>query len=552
MKQSILICLLLCTLYISVNAQRTVGLLSYDQMHAYEGYNLFYPHNQPNVFLMNNCGEIVHTWTDSTHFRPGNTAYLQPNGDLVKTKRRANITQDRMWAGGGGAIVEIRDWDNNLKWSFELNDSLHRLHHDIAVSPEGTIFMIAWELKNVDECREAGRDLTLLDDSEMWPDYVIEVDPATDEIVWEWHAWDHLIQDLDSTKSNYGNVANDAGRIDVNYPASRTHPDWMHANAIDYNPRLDMIALSIPYFNEIWFIDHTTTTAQAASNTGGFGNIGGDLMYRWGNPEAYRQGDSTDQQLFFQHDIHWIDEYLPASHPLYDKVAVFNNRVGDDYSSANIFSPLFEMYDYKFVKEDETFLPNDFDITLTHPTPNKMYSTGLSSVQVLPNGNYLLCSGRFGYSFELTPDNDIVWEYKTPLMAGMPVEQGVELNQNANLTFRMHRIPMDFPAFDGRDLTSQGYLELLPDSMFCDSLSSTLDIVNQYSLKAFPNPASDFLTLEWNSPEMVSLAVYDALGKRITSANGSGGRHFFDTGNWAAGFHFISINGITAKVVLIE
>jgi hypothetical protein len=37
----------------------------------------------------------------------------------------------------------------------------------------------------------------------------------------------------------------------------------------------------------LWVIDHQTTTAQAASHTGGRYNKGGDLLYRWGNPQTY-------------------------------------------------------------------------------------------------------------------------------------------------------------------------------------------------------------------------------------------------------------------------
>ncbi len=530
----------------------TVGLLSYDPMKAYDGYNLFFPHNQPNVYLINNCGEIVHTWEDSAQYRPGNIAYLLENGDLVKGKRHFNISDDRIWAGGGGAIIEIRDWDNNLKWSFELNDSLHRLHHDFAVTNDGTILMIAWELKTLQECLDAGRDTSLLDRNEMWPDYIIEVDPETDEIIWEWYVWDHLIQDHDPSRENFGVIANNPGLVDINYPITRTHPDWMHANSIDYNPFLDLIALSIPYFDEVWFIDHSTSTAEAASHSGGLSDLGGDLMFRWGNPLAYQAGDTSDQRLFFQHDAHWIDDYLPIDHPDFGKLAVFNNRIGSDFSVANIVEPVFDMYTYSYQMNNGKWLPEVASDTIAHPIPQMLYSTGLSSVQILPNGNRLLCSGRFGYSFELTPSNEIVWEYKTPLMGGNPVDQGTVLGINNNLTFRMKRIPADNAAFEGRDLSAKGYIETNPNVDFCDSLVSTMDHDYAYDLKLYPNPASDQLTIEWNGPERVEIAVYSALGQPVAKYETYGGRMFLNTTNWTAGFHFIMINGSVTKVVLIE
>jgi len=85
-------------------AQNTVGLLSYDQTKAFDGYNLIFPHNQPHVFLLNNCGEIVHQWEDDANWRPGNTAYLTADGLLYKAKRDAQVTADAIGAGGGGAM----------------------------------------------------------------------------------------------------------------------------------------------------------------------------------------------------------------------------------------------------------------------------------------------------------------------------------------------------------------------------------------------------------------------------------------------------------------
>src|SRR5262249_31645110 len=83
--------------------------------------------------------------------------------------------------------------------------------------------------------------------------------------------------------------------------SARAHPDWTHVNAVDYNAELDQIMLSTPEFNEIWIIDHGTTTAEAAGHTGGRRGKGGDLLYRWGNPATYRAGGPKDKTLFFQH-----------------------------------------------------------------------------------------------------------------------------------------------------------------------------------------------------------------------------------------------------------
>ena len=541
---------------IGLFSQNTVGLLSYQPWNSYDGYNLIYPHNQPNVYLLNNCGEIVHTWEDSSDVRPANTAYLMEDGRLLKTKRPAAIAGNPIWAGGGGATVEIRDWDNNLEWSFEQNDSLRRLHHDVAVTETGNILMISWEYISEADAIQAGRDPATMTQGALWPDYILEVDPTTDQVVWEWHAIDHVIQDFDATKDNFGVVSDHKELINLNWDENAGKADWLHANAIDYvfDPELglDHIMLSVPYFNEVWVIDHSTTTAEAAGSTGGDAGKGGDLLYRWGNEQAYNIGDSTNQQLFFQHDAHWVNEYLDNSHPLYGKMAAFNNRVGADFSSVVFWTPPWDMYTFTYLEDDGLYNPTDFDLTLTHPIPTQMYSTGLSSVQALPNGNFLICAGRTGYSFELTPNNEVVWEYKTPLVAGQPATQGDSLSINNNLTFRMTRIPLDYSAFDGRDLSPKGFIELNPDTTLCDLILPVKETTEQYDLTIFPNPASSSLTIEWTSIGKVEFEIFNLMGQKLDFFVGMGGRKFCSLDKYEPGVYLIRINGTETRKLIID
>ncbi len=537
---------------IPVFAQNTVGLLSFNPSKAFDGYNILYPHNQPNVYLLDNCGEIVHLWEGDVDTRPGNTAYITTEGKLIKTNRPAAIAGNPIWAGGGGATVEIRDWDNNLEWSYTLNDSLKRMHHDIAPMPNGNILMIVWELKNEDEAIQAGRDTSILIDAKLWPDYVVEVDPTTSETVWEWHAWDHLVQDYDDSKDNFGVVEDHPELIDLNYHYRDGRADWMHTNAIDFDAINDHVIISVPTFGEVWVIDHSTTTAQAAGHTGGFSGKGGDLIYRWGNPAAYRAGTEEDQKLFYQHDIHWIDDFLTPSHPHYGKLAVFNNRVGDDFSSVHVFNPAYDMYGASFPMIGDVFGPADFDLTIYHPDTTKLFSTGLSSLQLLPNGNTLICSGRFGYSFELTPEQEIVWEYKTPLKGGAQVPQGDTLTVNNNLTFRMKRYPSDFVAFDGKDLSQKGWIELNPDTTFCDELTPIAELMTDYQLRLFPNPASDQLTVEWEAGVYADICIFDLWGREVVRFDASGGRKYLDISSWEQGIYLVQIDGADWQKLVIS
>lgn len=540
-------------------AQNTVGLLSYNNAKSLDGYTMIYPHRQSNVYLLNNCGEIVHTWEGEPGTVPGNTAYLLDDGRIVKTLRPLSITGDVIWAGGGGATVEIRDWDNNLEWSYTLNDSLRRLHHDIAIvnrEDRFSILMVAWELKTLDEVIQAGRDTSVLESNVLWPDYIFEIDPATDDIIWEWHAWDHLIQDFDDTKDNFGEIAKHPELIDINLDNDGSgDPDWMHINAIDYDPINDMILLSVPNFDEVFMIDHTTTTAEAATSEGGFSKKGGDLMYRWGNPINYDNGTVDNQTLFFQHDAQFINKFVDIFDPNFNKISIFNNRIGADFSSVGIFNPGFDMYEWEFPLIDGVHGPANFDATALHPEdPTRLFSTGLSSFQYLNNGNYLITSGRTGYTFELTPENEIVWEYVTPLLSnGAPATQGDSLAVNNNLTFRSRRFPIDYSAFDGRDMTAKGFIENEPNVTFCQDLMSSIEAFEQIDLNIYPNPAQSMITLEWEAGTYVDIEIYNLLGQPVIQpVRLSGGRKYFDTSTWVNGIYVVRINEMQAGKFLIE
>lgn len=535
---------LLCSflLYTFTLAQETtVGLISYDISQAYQGYTLIYPHNQSSVFLLDNCGEIVHEWVDDDTFRPGNSAYLLEDGTLARAKRNADISMDAIWAGGGGEIIELVSWDNEILWSYTLNNEEERLHHDFSVMPNGNFLVIAWERITNEEAIAAGRDSMLLNQIDLWPDFVREINPSNDEIVWEWRSWDHLIQDFDSTKANYGNVAEEFRKIDVNFDTRDGASDWMHINALDYNPMLDQIMLSVPYFNEIWIIDHSTTTEQAMTDRGGRSNHGGDLLYRLGNPETYRRSDIGEQILFGQHDAHWANSFLPENHPDFGKLVCFNNNNPGGYSSIEIFESEWNMYTSDYETFDNSFPPYEFTNTITHPDTFALSSSGLSSAQILPNGNLLACSGRFGYIVEMTPNQEIVWEYIVPRMGTMEVEQGTVLSINNNLTFRAFKYPEDYSAFDGKDLSSKGFIELNPIEDYCNRLVATSTPEETFSM-LYPNPANDMVHLTWDSGRIIDIEVFDLVGRKRIHEKGNGGMKYLDISDLEPNIYFIRID----------
>jgi len=417
------------------------GVLLHDAR-ALPGYNLINPSGK-SIYLYDNEGRVVHSWTSEYS---GGVAYLLDNGHLFRTAEATNRDQRFKGPAMGGRFQEF-DWHGNLVWDLEYHSEKRVPHHDAIKLPNGNALLICWEMIDEKEAVAQGRRAETVKESHLQPDCLVEIRPTgpkTGEIVWEWRSWDHLIQDRDRAKPNYGKVADHPERIDLNYlqreddpavqpvPAKAdaatgpakdlpkkeekrapVDPDWMHVNAVAYNPDLDQIALSSPKFNEIWIIDHGTTTEEARGHTGGRCGKGGDLLYRWGNPRAYRNGTRLDQRLFFQHNIQWIPKGLPGEGHL----LVFNNgseRQPDEYSSVDELEPPTDKTGAYVRREHAPFGP---DVALwSYHAPNKaeFFSWFISGAQRLANGNTLINSGAQGIVFEVTPDQEIVWKFVNP------------------------------------------------------------------------------------------------------------------------------------------
>ncbi len=368
--------------------------------------NLFAPLGSTNTYLMDNDGNIVYTW--ASNYPPGNSVYLLENGNLLHT---GNTRSENFETGGAGGIVQEITLDGTVVWTYEYDTPQARLHHDVEPLPNGNVLMIAWELKTEAEAIAAGRNPGLIQDGELWPDHIIEID-QNGAIVWDWHLWDHLIQDYDNTKSNYGLVANHPELIDLNFSSSGPSgaSDWNHTNSIDYNEEFDQILLSVRNLSEIWVIDHSATSSEAAGHSGGNSGQGGDLLYRWGNPQAYDAGSATDQQLFVQHDAQWI----PSGYPGAGNILVFNNgmgRSGGNYSSVDEIVPPVDASGNYALTAGAAYGPSAPTWSYTAATPTDFYATNISGAQRLSNGNTLICDGPTGIFFEVTLAQEIIWEH---------------------------------------------------------------------------------------------------------------------------------------------
>jgi hypothetical protein len=442
----------------------TVGLVL-DDSRAWPGYTLFAPKHYGSTYLINNMGQVVHTWTGS-QYEPGQSAYLLENGNLM----RAAMTKGPLSTGGGeGGRIEEYDWDSNLIWQLDFSTEKYMQHHDFIPLPNGNILLLAVEKKTYDEALAAGFNPSNLAQEiktrgYMLPDAVYEIKPTRPVggmIVWEWHVWDHMVQDFSSSRSNYGNVAAHPELIDPNGDGKNVPAFWNHMNSITYNAAFDQIMLSVRGNSEVWIIDHSTTSTQAAGHTGGKSGKGGDLLYRWGNPSQYRAGTQSDEKLFQQHNAIWI----PGNYPGAGDIMVFNNGLGRNYSTVDQWTPPVDA-NGNYSLTGKAFGPTTFSWTYKANPATSLYDEAISGAQRLPNGNTLIDSGTHGRFIEVTSSGETVWEYINPVVKTGPLgnteaipADPARTGEFMNACFRVLRYGLDYPAFTGRDLTPKGTIE---------------------------------------------------------------------------------------------
>lgn len=519
----------------SMKAQTTVGLTQNDPGST-EGYVVFQSNLDYTTYLIDKCGRNVHSWTSD--YKSGHSSYLLPDGSVM---RSGNYSSPIFTAGGTGGIVEKIDWDGNVVWSYVISDSLKCSHHDIKVMPNGNVLVISWEYKSLAESINSGRD-SMLVGAAIWSEQILEIEPVGTNggnIVWEWHAWDHLVQDFDATKPNYGIVDTAFRKVNINFNAS-VNPDWLHINGIDYNPDLDQILLSIHGFSEIWIIDHSTTTLEAKTSSGGNSGKGGDLLYRWGNPQAYN--NSGTQVLFGQHNPHWIESGLPNE----NKIMIFNNginRPGGNYSTIDIIAPPVNGFNYD---ASLPFMPSSYAWQYNAGNTHNMFSGNISGAQQLENGNVFICNGKNGIFLEVNSLGTTLWNYVNPVGVLGIATQGTPLVQNP--TFRANLFPATFSGFAGHTLTPGTILEDVNTvSEECITSLSVKELSRENNFVLYPNPTNGKFTLTFDEPstEVLIMNFTNTLGQIVSTKTVQKGSIEFscELEKLSSGIYLLHLNG---------
>lgn len=536
-------------------------------------YTLYSTQNSTTAYLIDTLNSNYHTWTGLT----GQTAYsnyLLPGGTLLRTVKTTNS----VFSGGGMAgRVQKVNYSGTLLWDYTYSTTTVCSHHDICPMPNGNVLLIAYELKNAAASAAAGSNYS----GSLWPDHIVEVQPTgttTGTIVWEWHLWDHLCQDDNPSGGNYVNsVAAHPELYDINaVTLSSQMKDFWHMNGIDYNPMLDQIVVSAHNTNEFYVIDHSTTTAEAASHSGGRGGRGGDFLYRWGNPDRYDHSGNANFNVL--HDAHWIPQGCPNAGRL---VALNNKGVSSTISCVDEVMPPYNGFNYSYTA-NVAWSPGTYD----ERTQCIGGTTNMGNSQQLPNGNTLICLALSGTMYEIDAGGTQLWSktasgsvaqafrYSACQVANtapaIPVitANGNVLTSTAAVTYQWFVDGVLIPGATGQNYSatqSGAYCVQVTDANGCWYSYSLLydhtfitDIASfdqAHNLNAFPNPTNGILNLGGEVLNgRFTAEVIDAAGRSVIKVQNE---RIIDLSAFEAGIYILNIstenNGvITRRIALTK
>ncbi len=561
-KNKFLSILLVAVLLVATNTTKA-------QQHP--GYTSYSIKNSTAAYLVDTNGTTYHTWTPLTGPTCYST-YVMPGGILWRT---VTLSGTSFTGGPISGRVQKYNYSGTLLWDYTYSTTSYVSHHDICPMPNGNVLMIAYERKTASEVTAAGCSTF---SSEMWPDKIVEVQPTgatTGTVVWEWHIWDHLVQNTNSSAANYQtSIVNHPELLNINYNAQK---DWLHLNGVDYNPILDQITFSSHNLNEIYVVDHSTTTAEAASHSGGNSGKGGDILYRWGNPAAY--GASGTQIFNVVHDGHWVTEDCPNSGHL----SGYNNKgISSTASCGDIFVPPVSGYNYS-ITSGSAYAPT----TYVKRQASGGYNSNEGSFQQLPNGNTLINMGISGYIKEYSPTGTLLWTktltggnakafrysdcYINNTAPAIPSisEAGGTLNSTSATTYQWY--------LNGQQIigaTNQSYTPT-QSGMYLVRITDANGCVYQYSngytfsmptginqeleetvFAIYPNPSSGIVNIldTYLSGKRFEIFVYDAVGRLLVQNKTI---YQLDLSEFGNGVYYITIvpeksKTINSKIIIAK
>ena len=309
-----------------------------------------------DIRLIDMNGNVVHTWNVAPTFNK--RSRLMPNGHLL-------------YAGPDKRVIEY-DWDSNVVWEHQGIGS----KNDLRYLPNGNTLLIAHEpipqsaQDRVDDVDEkiapwwAPRKRGSEEHQNGGDIYEVNTDG---EVVWEWHAHDHIDLNLFSPLTPLN--------------------DWLHANSIaplpenkwyddgDERFRPGNIIFNARNINMMYIIDKQS----------------GDVV--WEGTHDYKGG------MAHSHEPEMIEKGLPGA----GNIILFDNSLFPRHRTHTGQTFIIEMN------------PVTQEVVWKYETDGyanmKFFSKTMGSQKRLPNGNTYIAEDNSGRLFQVQTDGTIVWEY---------------------------------------------------------------------------------------------------------------------------------------------
>ena len=418
--------------------------------------------NKKTTYLIDMEGRVVKTW-ESEH-NSMQAAYLLENGHLFRIATLQG--EERAFGGGPGAAGRIQEfaWDGELVWDFKFHNEKQL---PITTRRNCPTAMCCWssgtrrpprkrsprvERKSwsaTTSCptrssrssrrerppaRSSGNGISGITSSRTttrpgqtsatWPPI-----PSWSTSISSRARWDHRLapqqvavkagspcQRMRAKKAESAKLKSLGYVGSPTQRSQRINPDWTHFNAVDYNAELDQIVISVHEFSEIWIIDHSTTTAEAAGHTGGKQGKGGDLLYRWGNPGSTAPAPTPTRSS----SPSTTPTGFPRGFRAEGHMLVFNNGARRPTAlTPRLMRSFLRSTEGRYArKPGMAFGPEKAVWSYSAPKKSDFFASFISGAHRLPNGNTLICSGPNGTLFEVTPEKEMVWKYVNPVKGG--------------------------------------------------------------------------------------------------------------------------------------
>lgn len=414
------------------------GTTIYNPEKCWSGYTLM-PIKKVGAVLIDMNGNVVKVWKNFQGF-PNK---LLPGGYVMGSlglRDSAYSYQDQM-------DVTQLDWDGNVVWTFNHKEYIEdegqeprwmaRQHHDY--QREGN--PVGYYVPDMEPKTDGGSTFILchtdvynkrISDKRLLDDTIIEVD-WEGNIVWEWTVNDHF-RELGFSEAAKNVLFRNPN---VHYTQNGEMSDWMHINSMSVlgpNKWYDQGDERFHPDNIIWDARESNIMAIISKETG-------KIVWQIGPDFTTSKELRAIGQIIGQHHCHMIPKGLPGE----GNVLLFDNggwagygmpdRMSKDGTKVDIrdYSRVIEINPVT-LKVEWSFKASDIKAGMMPLVENtSFYSQLISSAQRLPNGNTLITEGCFCRLFEVTPEKEIVWEYRVPFE---------EMGQP--MVYRAYRYPYDY------------------------------------------------------------------------------------------------------------